>query len=252
MVGSSAGALPARARQPQIERLQIQARPGAVVARVLGGQRQSCRRGPPRARAVRRQSSTRRARPAPAVHGARSAPPTSRCNSGQLARYAAIIASCAMRPRNSPRMSSGPTLVWSCSSSTYSHAGAPPPLRSIGVQQVGFAVAQAVVDEADRLPPEARPHQFTADRLRQVCPQQAGRLGLLSEHGTEQVIVGLGNLAGRDSAATVLTDPNRCQRSIVSTFPLNSLVPAQHRAVAPRDTAPGTGAVTGSGTGAFL
>ena len=90
------------------------------------------------------------------------------------------------------------------------------------VQQVGFAVAQAVVDEADRLPPEARPHQFTADRLRQVCPQQAGRLGLLSEHGTEQVIVGLGNLAGHDSAATVLTDPSRCQRSIVSTFPLNS------------------------------
>ena len=39
--------------------------------------------------------------------------PTSRCNSGQLARYAAIIASCAMRPRSSPRMSSGPTLVWS-------------------------------------------------------------------------------------------------------------------------------------------
>ena len=80
----------------------------------------------------------------------------------------------------------------------------------------------------------------------------AAMVALYSEHGTEQVIVRLGNLAGHDSAATVrLTDPNRCQRSIVSTFPLNSLVPAQHRAVARRDTAPGTGAVTGSGTRAF-
>ena len=32
---------------------------------------------------------------------------------GQLARYAAISASCAMRPRNSPRNSLGPTFVWS-------------------------------------------------------------------------------------------------------------------------------------------
>ena len=36
---------------------------------------------------------------------------TSRCNSSHLARYAAIIASCAIRPSNSPRNSSAPTCV---------------------------------------------------------------------------------------------------------------------------------------------
>ena len=45
------------------------------------------------------------------------------------------------------------------------------------VQQVRLAVAQAVVDEAGRLPLQARPAQLAADRLRQVCLQQAGRLG---------------------------------------------------------------------------
>ena len=37
------------------------------------------------------------------------------------------------------------------------------------VQQVGFAFAQAVVNEADRIELDARPQQVTADRLRQVC-----------------------------------------------------------------------------------
>ena len=74
-----------------------------------------------------------------------------------------------------------------------------------GVQQVRFACAQAVVDEACRLPLEAGPEQFAADRRWQVCLQQSDRLGfpVLPEHGTEQVIVGLGDFAGHGLAATV-------------------------------------------------
>ena len=55
---------------------------------------------------------------------------TNRCITGQLARYAAISASCAMRPSNSPRNSSGPTLVWSIS--RWAWRGTPGQSRTAG------------------------------------------------------------------------------------------------------------------------
>ena len=64
-----------------------------------------------------------------------------------------------------------------------------------GEQEVRLAVAQAVVDEGDVLAREAGPPHGAGDRLRQVGAQQGGCFGLVTEHGTEQVIVGLRDLA---------------------------------------------------------
>jgi len=83
-----------------------------------------------------------------------------------------------------------PLLCWKV------HAGIEPAVRAAGQSPcpvlgepvasvpVGLAVAQAVVDEG-RLPLQARPAQLAADRLRQVCLQQAGRLGFLDRNGVD-------------------------------------------------------------------
>ena len=86
-----------------------------------------------------------------------------------------------------------------CSSSTYSHAAAPSALRRIAYSRSDSLSRRRSSMKLARLPLEARPQQFAAHRRRQLCLQQAGRLGflVLSEYDVEQVIVGFGHFAGQ-------------------------------------------------------